>query len=304
VTSDAASDLEWAGRVVVVTGGTSGIGLAVARALAMGGANLMLAARSAEGLAAAVDECRGLGGVVETAVADVSSSEDVDGVRAATVARFGRVDAWVNTAAVVAYGRFEEVPPDTFGRVLDTDLLGSVHVSRAAVSQFRSQRQGTLVLMGSLLGEIATPYMSSYVTAKWAVRGLARVLSIENRDMPGVRVCVVSPAGVDTPIYDLAANYLGRGGRPPAPVDSPEKVAAAVLRCLRDGRPRRSVGPLNLLVRGGHEFTPWLFDLLVGPLMRRLGVTSEPVEPHDGNAFEPLPHVEGLGAGWRFGRSG
>ena len=78
---------------------------------------------------------------------------------------------------------------------------------------------GTLVLTGSLLGEITTPFMSSYVTSKWAVRGLGRLLEIENRDLAGVQVCVVSPGPVDTPVYRQAASYAGRVGRPPPPVD-------------------------------------------------------------------------------------
>ena len=92
------------------------------------------------------------------------------------------------------------------------------------------------MLTGSLLGEIATPYMSSYVTAKWAVRGLARVLAIEARETPDVHVCVVSPGGVDTPVYLQAANYAGGTGRPPPPVDRPEKVARAVFAFA--GRPQ------------------------------------------------------------------
>jgi NAD(P)-dependent dehydrogenase (short-subunit alcohol dehydrogenase family) len=219
---------ESTGRVVVVTGASSGIGRATARRLAAEGASLVLAARGAESLAAAARECEAAGAEVLVALTDVSDEDDVRRLADTAVARFGRVDAWVHTAAVVAYGRFEDVPSGVFRQVLDTGIHGTVHAARAALRQFRSQGHGTLVLTGSLLGEIATPYMSSYVTSKWAVRGLARVLSIETRHDDGIHVCVVSPGGVDTPVYLQAtcsprsrgstrstASGAGAGGRQP-----------------------------------------------------------------------------------------
>jgi NAD(P)-dependent dehydrogenase (short-subunit alcohol dehydrogenase family) len=284
--------------VIVVTGASSGIGRATAVALAREGARLVLTSRSPESLAAVAAECREVGADVQVADADVLDEDALQAVMDGAVDRFGRVDGWVHSAAVVAYGRFEDVPAETFRRVVDVGVHGAAHSARVALRRFREQGHGTLVLVGSLLGEIATPYMSSYVTAKWAVRGLARVLSVENRDRPDIHVCVVSPAGVDTPIYRQAGNHLGRVGRPPVPVDSPEKVAGRVLQSLSDGKPRRSVGPLNLLVRAGFTATPWLFDLLVGPLMRVAGVSGEHVDAHDGNVFEPRPEGEALAGGW------
>jgi short-subunit dehydrogenase len=286
------------GLVVVLTGASSGIGRATAHALASQQARLVLAARSAVSLEEAAGECRALGAEVVTVVADVADEADVERVRSSAVGRFGRVDAWVHTAAVVAYGRFEDVPSATFRRVLDTGVHGTVHAARVALEQFRAQGHGTLVLTGSLLGEIATPYMSSYVTAKWAVRGLARVLSIETRGEPDVHVCVVSPGGVDTPVYRLAANYAGRVGRPPPPVDPPEKVARAIVRSLADHRTRRMVGAANVVARAGFTLTPRLFDVLVGPLMRAGGLSRETVEPHDGNVFAPTPAGDSLHGRW------
>lgn len=284
--------------VVVVTGASSGIGRATALELARSGTDLVLSARSASSLEATAGECRALGAEVLTVVADVVDEADVERVLDTATVRFGSVDGWVHTAAVVAYGRFEDVPSETFRRVLDTNVHGSVHASRVALRRFRDQGHGTLVLTGSLLGEIATPYMSSYVTSKWAVRGLARVLAIEARDLPDVHVCIVSPGGVDTPVYLQAANYAGFVGRPPPPVDSPEKVARAVVRTLRDHRPRRSVGSANLMSRAGFTLLPTVFDLLVGPLMRAGGLSREHVEPHDGNVFEPRPRGDAVHGRW------
>lgn len=287
------------GRVVVVTGASSGIGRATAIALSGNGSRLVLAARSAASLEAAAQECQAAGaGEVVTVVGDVLDESDVTRIGDVAVQTFGQVDGWVHTAAVVAYGRFEDVPAETFRHVLDVGVHGSVHVARVALHQFRQQGHGTLVLTGSLLGEIATPFMSSYVTAKWAVRGFARVLSIETRADRDIHVCVVSPGGVDTPVYRQAANYAGFIGRPPPPVDSPEKVARAVRRTLRDHRPRRSVGPANLVTRIGFTALPGVFDFLVGPLMRAGGLSRDPVEPHDGNVFAPDAGQDAVHGRW------
>ena len=232
-------------------------------------------------------------------VADVLEEDDVVRVRTPRCSGSAGWTRWVHTAAVVAYGRFEDVPSAMFRRVLDTDVHGTVHVARAALEQFREQGHGTLVLTGSLLGEIATPYMSSYVTSKWAVRGLGQGA---RRSRPGRRRTSTSAssrrAAWTPPSTSQAANYAGRVGRPPPPVDSPEKVAAAIVRTLVDHRPRRSVGAANLVARAGFTLVPRLFDLLVAPLMRAGGLSREPVEPHDGNVFAPSPAGDAVHGHW------
>ncbi len=177
-------------------------------------------------------DCHDRGVETLVATADVGEQADVDRAFDAAVDRFGRVDAVVNSAAAVGYGRFEDVPAEVFDRVIVTNLLGTANVARTALRQFRRQSGGHLVLMGSLLGKIAVPFMSPYVTSKWGVHGLARILQIEARQTPGIEVSVVSPGSVNTPAYLQAANYAGWEGRPPPPIDPPEKVARAVVRCL------------------------------------------------------------------------
>jgi NAD(P)-dependent dehydrogenase (short-subunit alcohol dehydrogenase family) len=284
--------------VVVVTGASSGIGRAAAQRLAGHGAALVLAARGEQSLDAAAAECETAGADVLVVPTDVSQADDVRRLVDTAVARFGRIDAWLHTAAVVAYGRFEDVPPEVFRQVLDTNLHGSALTARAALGQFRRQGHGTLVLTGSLLGEIATPYLSSYVTSKWAVRGLARVLSIETRDAKDIDVCIVSPGGVDTPVYAQAANFAGRIGRPPPPVDRPEKVARVMVRSIEHPRPRRTVGVANALTRLGFSALPGVFDVLVTPLMERGGLSRDHVEPHDGNVFQPRPEGDDVHGRW------
>lgn len=287
--------------VVVVTGASSGVGRATALAFAEDGAALVLSSRSHSTLREVERDCRAVGAQTLVVVADVASEDAVAAVAAAAVARFGRIDVWVNTAAVVAYGRFEEVPPEVFRRVLDVGISGAASVARHALRQFRRQGYGTLIFLGSVLGEIATPYLSSYVTSKWALRGLARELVLETRDNPAISVCVVSPGGVNTPVYRQAANYVGRVGRPPPPVDPPEKVARAVLRCARRPRARVSVGLANPIIRWGFTLFPGTFDALVTPLMRLGGLSRQATAPTNGNVFSPVPVGEAVHGQWGRG---
>ncbi len=225
--------------VVLVTGASSGIGRATAEQLARPGARLVLASRSAPALAEVERDCARQGATVLVVPTDVADTAAVVALFAAAVERFGRVDAVVHAAAVVAYGRLEDVPDEVFDHALNVNLIGTARVARTALRLFRDQGGGRLVLVGSLLGKIATPYMSSYVAGKWGVHGLVRTLQIEARQTPGVDISLVSPGGVDTPVYAQAGSYTGRIGRPPPPVDPPEKVARAVVRAI--GRPRRAV---------------------------------------------------------------
>lgn len=293
------------GRVVVVTGASSGIGLASALAFAEQGATVVLSARSEESLRRAELDCRAEGATgTLVVVADVLDEAAVVALAERAVERFGRIDVWVHAAAVVAYGRFEDVPSSVFRRVVDTGLYGTVHAARTALARFRVQGHGTLVVVGSLLGEIATPFMGSYVTSKWAVRGLTRVLAVETRRDRNIHVCVVSPGAVNTPVYAQSATYAGRTGRPPPPVDQPEKVARAIVRCADHPRARVTVGSANRVARLGFACLPWAFDGLVTPMMRLLGLSRTSAPTYDGNVAAPVPDGDRLHGTWtRTGRA-
>lgn len=282
----------------MLTGATSGIGRAAAREFAGRGDRLVLAARSPASLAEVRDECRAAGADVLVVPLDITSPGAVAALAGAAETEFGRIDAWVHTAAVMAYGRFDETPAEVFDQVVRTDLLAAAEVARVALRRFRAAGGGTLVLTGSVLGHITAPYMSGYIAAKWGLQGLARALQQEARDTPGVRICLVNPGSVDTPIYRRAGNYLGRPGRPPPPVTAPERVARAIAHCV--DRPRRevSVGRLNVVMRFGFTVLPGIYDVLVGPLMRLAGLSRQPVAPHDGVLFAPDPDSAAVRGGW------
>jgi len=296
--SEPVTDVETA-PVVLITGASSGIGRATAHQLAASGTGLVLAARATVPLEQARQECVSRGAreimVVPT---DVADGDAVEALFERAVESFGRVDGVVHAASVLAYGRFQDVPADVFDRILTTNILGTANVARRALHAFEKPDAGSLVIVGSVLGKIATPYMSSYCTSKWAIHGLVRTLQIEARSRPDVHVSLVSPGGVDTPIYDQAGTYTGHPGHPPPPVDPPEKVANAIVTAL--DRPGRdvNVGLANPVMVAGFRLLPGLFDVFAGPLMRRVGQGKAVVEPHSGNVFHPTPENEAVHGRW------
>ena len=280
-----------ASPVVLITGASGGIGTAVALAYAERGASLLLTARSAGELKDLAERCRKVGGRALTQVVDVSDAEAVGSAVDRAVKEFGSLDVVVHTAAVVAYGRLTEVPRNVWERVVDVGVHGTANVARESLRVFEAAKSGSLVIIGSVLGQITAPRMGSYATSKWAVHGLARTLQQEARKTPGVHVALVSPGGIDTRIYRMAATYVGRAGSPPPPILSPEAVARKVLRVVDKRRHNAAVGPFNPLMRLGFTLTPRLYDVLVGPLFNLLALARKPSPANEGNVFRATEDV-------------
>lgn len=276
------------GNVVVVTGASSGIGRATAVRAASAGAHVVLAARGRPSLEDAAAECDRAGASSTLVVpTDVGDDEAVQSLIAEVLDRHGRIDAVVNAAGVVAYGRTEEIPAAVFDGVLRTNLIGSVNVARHVVPVLRRQRSGTLLFLGSVIGHLAIPSMSAYVLSKWGVRALARQVALENRDLVGIRIRYVAPGGVDTPIYDQAANYAGYAGRPPPPASSSERAAGQVLRRLAPGWLPEQLSVLNHVMVAGFQLLPRVYDAVIGTVFP-LGATdlTKPVPAGPGNVLK------------------
>jgi short-subunit dehydrogenase len=279
-------------RVVLITGASSGIGRATAVALAERGAALVLVARRRPELEELAWVCSQRGAVqVLVAPADVSDVVAWEDAFEQAVAELGQVDVVVHAAAVAAYGRFTEIPGEVFDRVQKVNVNGTANVARSALRHFQSRREGHLVVFGSLVGKISTPYLSPYVTSKWAVHGLARTLQAEHSADPW-DISLIEPGGVSTTIYDKAASYLGVQGKPPPPVYDADTVAEAVLRVIDHPRRERTVGVLNPVISLGFRMFPAVYDRIVAPLVTRLALSDDPVADHPGNVFHSSPEPE------------
>ena len=288
-----------ASRVVLVPGASSGIGEAVARRAAARGDHVVLLARGREALERVAADCDALGAASTLVTpADVSDDAQLGAAVASGLAAHGRIDVVVGSAGVVAYGRIPDVPVEVFDQVVATNLLGSVNLARHVVPVLRDQGEGSMVLVGSVIGHIAVPDMAAYVLSKWGVRGLARQLRVDNRDRPGVRFGYVAPGGVDTPIYRQAATYGDSVGRPPFPVNGPERIARRVLAVADHPWRGGQVGLSNDVIRFGFAAVPWLYDRIVGPLFPVVAQDLvAPVVHGPGNVLTSVQERNGLRGG-------
>ena len=190
--------MELKGKAAIVTGSTKGIGRAIAEALVREGADVCLSARDADEIERAVDELGELGGGrVTGAVCDVRDHEGVRALFAHTVAEFGGVDVLVNNAGVGHFGRVEEMPPEDFRAVIETNLFGVFYCCREAIPLMKQRGGGYIINISSLAGANAHPRMAAYNASKFGLNGFSEALMQEVRH-DRIKVSYVMPGSVNT----------------------------------------------------------------------------------------------------------
>jgi len=288
-------------RVVVITGASSGIGLATARLLANTGAKLVLASRNEVALREICRDLEEAGAETAFVVADVSDPRQVEGIAKKAVDRFGGFDVWVNNAGVSTYGRTLDVPIDDERRVLDVTFWGVVHGSQIALAHLR-EKGGVIINVGSVASQRALQYQAAYSAAKHAVKAYTDTLRMEvkHAKLP-VKVALIKPASIDTPLPQHSRNHLERRATLPPPLYAPEVVARAILACIR--RPRRE------LIVGGlgakplvwlEKLVPRAADLLVRKVVTPRQFTSGAKVREDGLYAPPREEGQVRGGNHRW----
>jgi short-subunit dehydrogenase len=191
-------------QVIVITGASSGIGLATARLAAERGAHVVLAARNQQDLEQVTNEIRANGGHAVCVAADVANPEDVDRIAETAMREFGRIDTWVNNAGLSLYGKLTEVPMADKRRLFDINFWGVVNGCRTAV-RFMKHNGGALINLGSEVSDRAIPLQGIYSASKHAVKGYTDALRMElEHDEVPISVTLVKPSAINTPYPEHA----------------------------------------------------------------------------------------------------
>ena len=269
------------GQVVVVTGASSGVGRAVARAFGSVGARVALVARNPEALENAAREIVRSGGDAAVFAVDVSNPEALDGVARTVVARWGSLDVWVNDAMVTVMSPVAEMTPHEFRRVTEVTYLGTVYGTLSALRLMRPRDRGVILQIGSALAYRSIPLQSAYCGAKAAIRGFTDSLRSELlHDRSHIRVCMLQLPAVNTPQFQVARNRLPNQPMPVPPVFQPEVIARAVLYAAKH--------PTRELWIAGSAWKAILSAKVAGPIGDRVLAsegysgqqTDRPIDPH------------------------
>ncbi len=216
-------------QVVVITGASSGIGRATAIMAAARGATVVIAARNQQALDTLADEIAASGGRAVAIVCDVSDPDPIQHLADETIARCGRIDAWVNNAGVAIAARLEDLPLADARRLFDVNFWGVVNGSLAALPHLEAQG-GALINLGSFTSDVAAPYMGMYSASKAAIKGYTDALRIELlMDRRPISVTLIKPAPIATPVLQHQRNLLDHQATMPPPFYRPEDVARTIL---------------------------------------------------------------------------
>jgi short-subunit dehydrogenase len=248
-------------QVVVVTGASSGIGLCTAKLTAERGAKVVLVARSAETLKKLVEQITNAGGEAIYVVADVADRDKVQAAVQEALARFGRIDTWINDAGVSIYGRLDEVSDADSRRLFDINFWGVVNGSLAALPHLKVQG-GSLINVGSEVSEAIVPLQGMYSASKHAVKGFTDALrvEIEEIDQAPVSITLIQPTAVNTPFPQHARNYMNKEPKLPPPLINPEQVAEAILKAATEGGRDVKVGAMAVVNTAVSKLMPSLGD--------------------------------------------
>jgi short-subunit dehydrogenase len=291
-------------QIIVITGATSGHGLATARMAAAAGASVMLAARDEDALREVAAGIIAQDGTADYTVTDVADPAAIERLVAATIARFGGFDTWINNAGSGAYGDLAELSLEDHRQVFETNYWGTVHGSLAAIAHLKDRPGGgALINVGSINSDMPSPVLGAYNASKHAVKGFTDSLRIEvlGKGQPVV-VTLVKPAAIATPFPQHGRNITGRQAALPPPLYAPEVVARAILHAAQHQRRSVTVGGIGKLQVLASQAFPNLFDRLAVPMRHVLArpVNDEPFQP--GNLYAPRGN-DGAEEGRQRGRS-
>jgi NADP-dependent 3-hydroxy acid dehydrogenase YdfG len=287
-------------QVVVITGASSGVGRACARAFGARGARVGLVARNPDGLNAAAQEIKTAGGDAVALPTDVSDAEAVERAAAAVEERWGRIDTWVNCAMVTVFAPVMNTTAQEYRRVTEVTYLGYVHGTQAALRRMLPRDEGTIIQIGSALAYRSIPLQSAYCAAKAAILGFTASLRTELiHDGSHVRVSMLELPAVNTPQSIRQRNKMPRQQQPVPPLFTPESIAEIVLWAAEHPNREVLIGSPTVKAVWGQKFIPDLLDRYLAHAAWDTQFVDEPNDQRADILFQTLPGDPGAHGPYR-----
>lgn len=280
------------GKTVVITGASSGVGLATAEAFAVEGANLVLAARGEEGLENAAQRCRNINGNTVVAVStDVSDYQQVKALVAQALGISGKIDFWVNNAGVMASGKFEEIPIEVSQQVVKTNLFGYMNCAHAVLPIFKSQGHGSLINNVSIGGFMPAPYSAVYSATKGGIKLMMECLQGEISDQPNIHISNLYPQIQRSTGNMHSAKYSGLDFKVPPFAADPRDTAHQLVKLAKYPQHDKFPDFNSWLLKTMHGLFPTTLVNTASAGMRLL-MNIKQAPPQEGNILKPSadPH--------------
>jgi NAD(P)-dependent dehydrogenase (short-subunit alcohol dehydrogenase family) len=287
-------------KVVVITGASSGIGKLATEELLKLGAKVVMAARSLKPMqqhlhSLRADESRALAVAV-----DVSDYRQVEYLAEQAIDHFGKVDVWINNAAVSIYGPLETLPPDEVSHVIDVNLKGQFYGSQEAIKIFKAQGYGNLMNISSALGKASTPLQSAYTASKHGIVGFSSCLReelIHDSRFRNIDVSVILPSSMDTPLFRHARSTVGVEPYPIPPIYDARLCVREIIRCAMDPRPEIVPGRAGGTLVWAYRLFPNLLERYMAKTAVKQQLTRQPKRAGEDNLYKPMPGVYGVSGG-------
>ena len=268
-------------QVIVITGASSGIGLATAEMAAAEGVRVVLNARNEMDLRQACERITARGGRAAYVVGDVADPDAMEMVANKAMSEFGAIDTWVNNAGIGIYGRLTDLSLADKRRLFDVNFWGVVHGCRAAIRHMR-EGGGAIINIGSVTSDRAMPLLGIYGASKQALKGYTDALrmELEEEGLP-IAVTLVKPASINTPFTEHARNYMAEEPEYAGSVYPPEEVARAILHCAEHPVRDVVVGGGGKVISLLEKVAPRTTDLVMERTLFRGQKKAEPARGGD-----------------------